>query len=102
MKLIPWAKPKITIQDRKILNNALRSEWISHGSYVEKFEPDPYSSWTHIPPNLSAWCSHFANQQHRSWPIVLPRQPEDPPPHCPHSLSCQVQLLVVAVAVGPQ
>ena len=38
MKLIPWAKPKITIQDRKILNNALRSEWISHGSYVEKFE----------------------------------------------------------------
>jgi perosamine synthetase len=38
MKLIPWAKPKVTIQDRKIINNALRSGWISHGSYVEKFE----------------------------------------------------------------
>ena len=40
MKLIPWAKPKITIQDKKSINIALRSEWISHGSYVEKFEKE--------------------------------------------------------------
>ena len=31
MKKIPWSKPQLNIQDKKFLNNAFNSTWISDG-----------------------------------------------------------------------
>ncbi len=38
MKKIPWSKPQLNIQDKKFLNNAFNSTWISDGEYVKKFQ----------------------------------------------------------------
>ena len=38
MKNIPWSKPHLNINDRKFLNDAFRSSWISDGEYVTKLQ----------------------------------------------------------------
>jgi perosamine synthetase len=38
MKNIPWSKPLLNIEDKKFLNNAFRSTWISDGEYVSKLQ----------------------------------------------------------------
>jgi perosamine synthetase len=38
MKIIPWSKPHLNNKDRKYLNKAFDSTWISDGRYVRDFE----------------------------------------------------------------
>ena len=38
MKMIPWSKPSLNIKDRRLLNKAFDSTWISGGDYIKKLE----------------------------------------------------------------
>lgn len=38
MKYISWAKPKLELLDKKNLNNAFNSNWISDGYYIKVLE----------------------------------------------------------------
>jgi len=40
MKIIPWAKPNLNSDDRKLLIKSFDSNWISDGYYVKKLESD--------------------------------------------------------------
>lgn len=36
--MIPWFEPKLWGKEQDYVSEAIRSEWISHGSFIEKFE----------------------------------------------------------------